>query len=98
MVVETVKPLRVVMFGSAARGQLRVGSDLDLMVVMPDGSDWSTTMRALRLAQYAWMRRGVDLPALDLVFATETLLAQHGQSVASVYHPALREGVEVFAA
>lgn len=38
-VVETVQPLRVVLFGSAARGDLGPHSDVDLLVVMPDGAD-----------------------------------------------------------
>jgi len=98
MVVETVDPLRVVMFGSAARGELVEGSDLDLMVVMADGSDWPTTMRALRVAEYAWMRRGIELPALDLIFATPSLLAERGDRMDLVYGPAQHDGVQVYAA
>jgi uncharacterized protein len=36
-IVETVHPLRVLLFGSAARGDMTEGSDIDLLVVMPDG-------------------------------------------------------------
>ena len=34
-IVERAQPLRIVLFGSAARGQMGVHSDLDLLVVMP---------------------------------------------------------------
>ncbi len=36
-IVETVHPLRILVFGSAARGQMGPNSDFDLLVVMPDG-------------------------------------------------------------
>ncbi len=36
-IVEAVRPRRIVLFGSAARGQMGPESDLDLLVVMPDG-------------------------------------------------------------
>ena len=36
-VVECVDPLRIILFGSAARGDMGKYSDLDLLVVMPEG-------------------------------------------------------------
>ena len=32
-----VHPLRVILFGSAARGEMGPASDVDLLIVMPDG-------------------------------------------------------------
>lgn len=37
-IVEDVHPLRILLFGSATRGELAAGSDIDLLVVMPDGT------------------------------------------------------------
>ena len=37
-VVETVHPLRVILFGSAARDEASAQSDIDLLVVMPNGT------------------------------------------------------------
>src|SRR3990172_5428116 len=37
-VVEVARPLRVVLFGSAAKGTMGPDSDLDLLVVVPDGT------------------------------------------------------------
>ena len=34
--VETVQPVRIVLFGSAA-GEMRAKSDLDVLVIVPDG-------------------------------------------------------------
>ena len=36
-IVEAVHPLRIILFGSAARGEMGPNSDLDVLVVMPDG-------------------------------------------------------------
>jgi tRNA nucleotidyltransferase (CCA-adding enzyme) len=35
-IVETVHPLRIVLFGSAARGEMRLDSDIDVLIVMPE--------------------------------------------------------------
>ena len=37
-IVEAVHPLRIILFGSAARGHTSPDSDVDLLVVMPDGT------------------------------------------------------------
>ncbi len=37
-IVEAVHPLRIILFGSAARGEMGPNSDLDVLVVMPDAS------------------------------------------------------------
>ncbi|MBI3988841.1 MAG: nucleotidyltransferase domain-containing protein [candidate division NC10 bacterium] len=36
-IVEAVHPLRIVLFGSAARGEMGTDSDIDVLVVMPEG-------------------------------------------------------------
>ena len=36
-IVETVNPLKIILFGSAARGEMKQDSDIDLLVVMPEG-------------------------------------------------------------
>jgi len=38
-IVESVRPLQITLFGSAARGEMGPHSDLDVLVVMPDGCD-----------------------------------------------------------
>ena len=37
-IVEAVHPRRVILFGSAARGEMGPNSDLDILVIMPDGT------------------------------------------------------------
>ena len=38
-VVDSVQPLRIILFGSAARGEMGPNSDLDTLVVMEDQTD-----------------------------------------------------------
>ena len=54
----TVHPLRIILFGSAARGQMGRNSDLDLLIIMRDGTHRRQTsrkiFRALRQAEPSW--------------------------------------------
>ena len=90
-VVRLARPLRVVVFGSVARGEAGPASDLDLLVVMPDGAPRRATAQRLYVDV---PRRGM---ALDLVVATPAVLASQASAAGFVYGPALREGVQVYA-
>jgi uncharacterized protein len=91
-IVAEVGPRRVVLFGSAVRGDLQPGSDIDLLVVMPDGA------HRRRTAQHLYGRLGSDRPPVDLVVATESDILDHGDAPGYVYRTALREGRELYAA
>jgi len=39
-IVRRYKPVRIVLFGSYARGDYNAASDLDLFLVVPDAADW----------------------------------------------------------
>ena len=45
-IVDAACPVQIILFGSAARGDMRLGSDLDLLVVMPDGTHRRKTTRS----------------------------------------------------
>ncbi len=85
-IVEQFKPLRIILFGSRARGTERTDSDVDLLVVMPDGTD----RRAAAIA----MRRALsDLPiSKDIIVSTSEEIARRGRLVGTVLRPALEEG------
>ncbi len=91
-VIEAVHPLRVVLFGSAARGEMTPDSDVDLLVVMPEGTHRRKTMEYLHT-----QLSGVALP-VEIVVATPTDLERYGQSVGLIYRSALEEGRELYAA
>ena len=89
---EVVEPLRIILFGSAARGEMRPDSDLDLLVVMPDG----TACRATAMRLYRDIH-GIRMP-FDLIVATPAMLVKHARTPGLVYRHALDEGRELYAA
>jgi predicted nucleotidyltransferase len=91
-VIRAVHPLRVVLFGSAARGEMTPDSDVDLLVVMRNGTHRRHTMEYLHT-----QLSGMPFP-VEIVVATPEDLARYGQSVGLVYRSALEEGRELYAA
>lgn len=91
-IVRLVQPLRVLVFGSVARGDAHPDSDLDLLVVVPNGTHRRQT--AQRLYEEV-PRRGVPI---DVLVTTPRNLAAHVRESGFIYNTILREGVEVYAA
>ncbi|WP_420456761.1 nucleotidyltransferase domain-containing protein [Rubrivirga sp.] len=90
-VVAEADPLRVVLFGSRATGTARPDSDVDLSVVMPDGTD----RRAARTRIGSRLRRpGVGI---DLLVTTPAVLAASGDDPGPIYRTVLRTGREIYA-
>jgi len=91
-IVQAVRPLRVVLFGSAARDDTGPDSDIDVLVVMPDGTHRRHT------AQHLYRSiEGVTVP-FDLVVATPRDLQRHADEPGLVYRDALREGKTLYVA
>lgn len=91
-IVDAVHPLKIILFGSAARGEMGPDSDVDVLVVMPDGTHRRHT------AQYLYQTiRGVKVP-FDVLVATPSDLEKHRDNVGLIYHTVLREGKIVYAA
>ncbi|MCY3923479.1 MAG: nucleotidyltransferase domain-containing protein [Chloroflexi bacterium] len=85
-IVKRFQPTRVVLFGSRARGDAAEWSDVDLLIVMPDGTDRRQTAVEIHLLLG-------DAPlAKDIVVTTPDEIARRGQVVGSVLRSALREG------
>ena len=75
-VVKRVNPLRIVLFGSAARDESGERSDIDLLVVMPDG------VHRRRTAQKLYREiKGLRVP-FDIVVATVQDLEKHKEMTA----------------
>lgn len=91
-IVEVVYPRRIILFGSAARGDMGPDSDLDILVVVPDGTHRRQT------AQTIYRNLIGFRAAVDVVVATESDLHQYGDNFSLVYYPALREGRAIYAA
>jgi predicted nucleotidyltransferase len=91
-IVGAVHPLQIIVFGSAARGEAGPDSDVDLLVVMPEGTHRRYTAEHL----YCTIR-GESVP-FDLVVATPSDLSRHASSPGLIYQNILREGRTVYAA
>jgi predicted nucleotidyltransferase len=88
-IVAKFAPIEIRLFGSRARGDARADSDVDLLVVMPDGTDLrETTIAILRLLR--------DAPfSKDVVVATPETLKRFGKGSGMVYEQAIEEGKPV---
>ena len=89
-VVACVQPLRIVLFGSAARGEMGPDSDLDILVVMPDGTHRLHTEQTLHRAL-----RGLPC-AKDIVVVVESDVERHADNPYLIIHTALTQGREVY--
>ena len=91
-IVKAVHPRRIILFGSAATGRMGEDSDLDLLVIMPDGAHRRRTAQVIYRSL-----RGLGI-AKDIVVATESDVQNHGGNPSLVLYPALREGKEIYGA
>jgi predicted nucleotidyltransferase len=91
-IVEAARPVRVLLFGSAARGEMAASSDLDVLVVVKDG----TPRRPLARSLYPLLV-GVGV-GVDIVVATESELERHAETPGLIYREALRHGRVLYAA
>jgi len=90
-IVETVQPLKVILFGSAVRGDLTPDSDIDVLVVMPEG------VHRRKTAQLLYQKiTGLGVP-FDILVATPNDLERHKNNIGLIYQAVLQEGVEVYA-
>lgn len=91
-IVDAVHPLRIILFGSAARGEMGPHSDLDVMVVMPEGVD--------RLHTAMFIHRSLgDLKApVDVLVASEADLERYRDTKGLIYRNVVHEGRAIYAA
>lgn len=83
-------PVRIILFGSWARGEATKDSDLDLLVVLP-------AVEHKRKAAIEVLRALNGLPiSKDVVVTTPEEIRTRGQVVGDILRPALMEGKVIY--
>lgn len=86
VIVQQFHPLRLILFGSHARGEGGPDSDIDLLVVFSEVSDKRRAAVEIRRALSAF-----PVPK-DIIVTSPAEIAARGHLVGTVLRPALREG------
>lgn len=89
-IVERHRPLRVLLFGSRARGTAREDSDVDLLVVLEEARDKHGVAVDIRVAL-----SGMPV-AKDIIVTTPEEILRRGHVYGTVLREALREGTVMY--
>ncbi len=90
-IVSVVHPLRIILFGSGARGEMGPESDLDVLIVMPENVHRRRTAQDIH--QHLL---GFPVP-VDVLVVTQEDLKCHKDNIGLIYHRALQEGQDIYA-
>jgi predicted nucleotidyltransferase len=91
-IVGRFDPLRVILFGSLARGEMGYDSDIDLLVVF-EHVEWENK----RELTVEVMRVLADLPVpKDVVVTDPDEISRRGHISGTILYPALREGKTLY--
>ena len=90
-IAETADPLKIILFGSAERGEMGPNSDLDVLVVMPSGIHRRNTARSIYRNLI-----GVGF-AVDIVVVTEEDIERYKNNIGMIIKPALEQGRLLYA-
>ena len=91
-IVREVNPLKIVLFGSAVSRDISEVGDLDVIVIMPNGTHCRKT------AQYLYKTlKNIGKP-FDIIVVTPKILERHKDNIGLIYKTILAEGVELYAA
>ena|SRR5690242_10120181 len=89
-IVRKFHPVRIILFGSWARGSAREDSDLDLLVVLPK-------VEHKRKAAIEVLRALNGLPITkDVIVTTPKEIKERGQVIGNILRPALEEGKVIY--
>jgi predicted nucleotidyltransferase len=91
-VVEAAQPEKIILFGSAARGEMGPNSDIDLLVIKGGKFNYWKQLTSI------YRHLSGDLAAVHVVLATPEDIQRYGDSPYLAYYPALREGKVIYGA
>lgn len=90
-IVEAVQPEKIILFGSATRGEMGTDSDLDLLVI----KTCEHRRRTARKIERSLI--GIGIPT-DVIVAKPQDIERYKDTIGLIYRPALREGKTIYAA
>src|SRR5262245_22851304 len=90
-IVDVAHPEKIILFGSAARGEMRPNSDVDLLVI-------KSGAHRRELTGQIFMNMYGAGEAVDIIVVTPEDVERYDNSHALVIAPALREGKVVYVA
>lgn len=89
-IVKVADPERIVMFGSAARGEMGPNSDIDLLVIKKGVNNPRDIAADIYLSLY-----GIG-EAVDIIVASPEQVEKYRDSPYLVINPALQDGVVIY--
>ena len=89
-IVSAASPTRIILFGSAAEKRMGRDSDIDLLVIMPDGTHRRNTAKKIyrQLSGMGFSK--------DIVVVTESDVESYKDNPSMVIHPAITKGKELY--
>ena len=90
-IVDQFNPIKIILFGSHARGDPGIYSDIDLLVVLDRAEDTREASIEIRRAL-----RGSGV-AIDVIATTPAEVEEFGDMAGGILRPALREGKVLYA-
>ncbi len=90
-IISVARPRKVILFGSAVRGEANIHSDLDILVVTRDEIE-SPRKESVRIRRAL---RGIVMP-MDILVISEKRLEELADQPGLIYREALRRGRVVY--
>lgn len=91
-IISLVHPMKIILFGSRAKGSFNGYSDYDILVLMPKGANKRKT------AQFLYQNIENIKKPYDFIVLTEDTLEKYSDSHHLIYFHALKDGIELYAA
>jgi predicted nucleotidyltransferase len=92
IIVEKANPKRIILFGSRARGEAHQDSDLDLLIILPDGASSSEAKKTIGRALMS------PFASFDLIVYTESEYEKKRREGWSIFDEIDRDGSVIYAA
>jgi len=89
-IVKVAAPERIILFGTAARGNMHENSDINLLIIKPGTYNPRVIAADIHLCLF-----GIG-QAVDLVIVTPEQVEHYKNSPSMVVYPALREGRVIY--